>query len=186
MAHVLAFVGMPGSGKGTCTDYLDSKGYPVVHFGQMIVEEVEARGQEVNEQNERVVREELREKEGKDVFAKRVAQRCAEHIADGHETVVIDGLYSWTEQKALREKFGTDLLLIAVYTPKKLRYERVATREYRPLTNEEAESRDIAEIENLEKGGPIAFADHLLHNTDTPEHLKAEVDELFAELEIEI
>ena len=41
---------------------------------------------------------------------------------------------------------------------------RLSKRKIRPLTEEEARSRDISEIENLHKGGPIAMADFLVVN----------------------
>jgi dephospho-CoA kinase len=50
-----------------------------------------------------------------------------------------------------------------------IRYPRLAGRPVRPLTAEEAASRDKSEIENLNKGGPIAMADYVIpneHNLD--------------------
>jgi len=78
--------------------------------------------------------------------------------------VVLDGLYSWDELVILKEKLGDKLNVIAIIADRKLRYSRLNIREIRPLTNEEAEARDIAEIENLAKGGPIAMADYFLLN----------------------
>src|SRR3989344_579720 len=89
--------------------------------------------------------------------------------------VIADGLYSWSEYKFLKEKFGKYLILIAVYATPSLRYERISKRvipkndnnlRYRPFTKREAESRDYAEIENLEKGGPIAMAEYTIMNTE--------------------
>lgn len=167
---------MPGSGKGTCTDYLAAKGYEMIHFGNIVTQdEIPRRGLELNEANEKLVREDLRAKGGKGVLAKMVIEKI-ENI--NKEVVVLDGLYSWTEYKILNEKYGKNLVLIAVYTPKNERYERLQTREYRPLSEDEATSRDIAEIENLEKGGPIAYSDHLIQNTGTPQDLTDQVDQL--------
>ena len=45
-----------------------------------------------------------------------------------------------------------------------IRYKRLESREVRPLTNIESESRDIAEIENIAKAGPIAYADYYILN----------------------
>ena len=45
-----------------------------------------------------------------------------------------------------------------------VRKQRLSSREVRPLTPEQVDSRDKAEIENLEKGGPIAKADYFILN----------------------
>ena len=66
------------------------------------------------------------------------------------------------------------MTVVAVYAPPKTRYQRLAKRKlakkdtdlrHRPFTPSEAEKRDYAELENLEKGGPIAMADYTLTNT---------------------
>ena len=65
----------------------------------------------------------------------------------------------------------------------RLRYARLADRSERPLTAEEAQRRDYQEIENLEKGGPIALADFTLLNNDAPDALLASLDALIARLD---
>ena len=78
--------------------------------------------------------------------------------------VVIESLYSWEEFKIIKDKFGDAFKLLTIYTTKELRYERLSKRPFRPLTNEESMSRDISEIEKLDKGGPIAYTDYLIMN----------------------
>ena len=59
------------------------------------------------------------------------------------------------------------LIVVAIHSDKALRYERLAQRKFRPLTKTEVDRRDYTEIENIEKGGPIAIADyHILNNGD--------------------
>src|SRR4029077_20474023 len=95
--RVVAFVGMPGSGKGTCTDYLHTTyNWPVVHFGNMVYEEVQRRGLD-NIRAETFVREDMRAQEGKAVLAKHAARKADEYAATGNQTIVFDGLYSWSE-----------------------------------------------------------------------------------------
>lgn len=178
---VIAFVGMPGSGKGTCTDYLHNKyGYPVVHFGNMVYEEVHRRGLD-NVKDEKFVREDMRAKEGPAVLAKHAAKKAEEYLAGGDDVVVFDGLYSWSEFKFLSEKFGDDIIVIAITAPRILRYSRILARKdsHRKYTSpDQIRERDIAEIENLEKGGPIAFADYTLVNDKTPEDLLRGLDNI--------
>ena len=101
-----------------------------------------------------------------------------------HGSIVIDGLYSFSEYKLLVNKLGAPLVLIAIAAPRHLRYQRLATRAERPLTAREASDRDIQEIEKLEKGGPIAIADYTLINDDTPVTLLAQLDALLGSLAI--
>ena len=43
---------------------------------------------------------------------------------------------------------------------------RLSKRKIRPFTKEEAIKRDISEIENIAKAGPIAYADYSVINND--------------------
>jgi dephospho-CoA kinase len=86
-----------------------------------------------------------------------------EKEATTHDSIVLDGLYSWEEYKYLKEKYPM-LTLLCIYASPKTRQERLSTRTVRPLTVEESIARDTAEIENLNKGGPIAIADSLIVN----------------------
>jgi dephospho-CoA kinase len=180
---VIAVVGMPGSGKGTCTDYLAEKyGWPVVHFGNMVYEEVQRRGLH-NVKDEAFVREDMRKVEGKAVLAKHVARKAHAHHKEAKDVVVLDGLYSWSEYKHLAKEFSDDLVVIAVAAPKKLRRQRVLDRKdsHRKYTLGQLITREIAEIENLEKGGPIAYADYTIVNDETPEKLLEKLEKILQE-----
>src|SRR4030042_2074652 len=166
---IIATVGMCGSGKSVAGERLEQLGFAKVYFGGLTIDEVKRRNLEVNEKHERAVREELRRTHGMGAFALLSLPKVEAFLAEG-KRVLIDGLYSFSEFKILKEKYGDDLLVIAVFTPRKLRYERLRIREVRPLTFGEAVSRDYSEIENIEKGGPIALADHtILHDGTQPE-----------------
>lgn len=178
--NIIALVGMPGSGKGTCTDYLQEKyGWPVIHFGNMVYDEVQRRGLD-NVGDEIFVREDMRAKEGPAVLAKHVAQNVEDYFVDGRNIVVLDGLYSWTEYKFLAEKFGKNLVIVAVAAPKNIRRQRVLNRKdaHRKYTLKQLVEREVAEIENLEKGGPIAYADYTIVNVNTPEQMIADLENI--------
>ncbi len=180
--QVVTLVGMPGAGKSFAVDYLVKKGLPSVYFGGEILEELKKRGLEVNETNEKIVREDVRAAEGKEAFAKRIIKKIEDLAAQGHNKVVADGLYSWTEYKAFKDYFGERAIIIAVTAARKTRHERLANRAQRPLTDKEVTAREYAEIENLEKGGPIANADYTIVNDSTPEKLLEELDKILKEL----
>jgi dephospho-CoA kinase len=175
----LVVVGMCGSGKSSVAAYLKRQGWPVVRFGDITIRELERRGLAVCEANERRVRQELRAEHGMDAYAKMLLPTIRDHLARG--PVVLDGLYSWSEYKYLLGNLQERLLVVAVVAPRKLRYARLASRPERPLSPEEAFSRDLAEIETLEKGGPIAMADETILNTGSLEQLEQAVEVIIRE-----
>ena len=180
---IIAVVGMSGSGKSVVVDHLTSKGYPKVYFGGMILKEMEKRGIEITAENEKEFREMIRAKEGKDWVVKQVIAEVKDLISAGQKRIVLDGVYSWTEYKLIKHEFPGVVTFLAVMTTKKLRYARVAERVVRPLNTQEIQMRDAAEIENLEKGGPIVAADYFVLNNGTMDDLKERVDEVLKEIE---
>jgi dephospho-CoA kinase len=160
--RTLALVGMPGSGKTLCAAHLEQQGYFQFRFGGIVVDEVVRRGWAINPENERTVREEFRQADGMAAIALR-ALPLLQSALQTRKSIVIDGLYSFSEYKLLRQQLD-GLVVVAIAAPRHLRYQRLSQRPERPLTPEEAERRDWQEIENLEKGGPIAIADYTLLN----------------------
>lgn len=173
---IVAFVGLTGSGKSTAVDYLTDKGFPKVYFGGIVLDEVKKRGLELTQENEQPIREELREKEGKDFVVKRIISQIHNLVNAGQHRIVADGLYTWTEYKALKHEFPGEMTVVAVVTPKHERKTRMAKRPIRPLTSEQVDQRDWAEIENIEKGGPIAIADYFVHNDRDIDWLHEQLD----------
>lgn len=183
---VICFVGMPGAGKSVCVDFLKAKGLPSVYFGGITIDEVKRRGLEVNEANEKFVREDIRAKEGKGAMAVRILKQVEELFEAGDNFVVADGLYGWTEYKIFKESFEDRAVIIAVVAPRALRHSRLATRPLRPLTSEEATARDYAEIENLEKGGPIANADYYIENAGSINHVHEQMERILKDAAIQL
>lgn len=182
---ILAIVGMSGSGKSVLVDYLTEKGYPKVYFGGMIYKEMEKRGIPRTEdgESEKKFREEIRETEGKDWVVRQVIAETRDLIAAGQKRIVLDGVYSWTEYRLLKHEFPKALTFIAVVVDKKLRYERVAVRPGRAFDGNAIRERDRSEIENLEKGGPIAAADYYILNNGSIDDCNARLDEILREIE---
>ena len=96
---------------------------------------------------------------------------------------MLDGVYSWTEYVTLKKEFPGELTFVALVLPKKLRYRRVAERPERPFNHTEIMERDRSEIENLEKGGPIAAADYYILNDGTIEETNVKIDKILEEIE---
>ena len=182
---ILAIVGMSGSGKSVVVDHLTDKGYPKVYFGGMIYKEMEKRGIERTEdgESEKNFREMIRETEGKDWVVRQVIEETKDLISAGQKRIILDGVYSWTEYKTLKHEFPGSLTFLAVVVDKKLRYARVAERPGRSFDAAAIRERDRSEIENLEKGGPIAAADYYVLNNGTVEEMTDRVDKILKEIE---
>lgn len=179
---VIAAVGMCGTGKSVLTQYIEKNyKFKSIYFGGFILEEVKRRGLEINSANEKTVREDLREKDGLDAVAKLAVNRINAFLADG-ENVIIDGLYSFSEYVFLKEKLTKPLVLIAIHSTKRLRYQRLGIREIRPLTPQQVDERDYMEIKNIEKAGPIAIADFHIINDGNFQDLYKHIDTVFNEI----
>lgn len=174
MHRVLAIVGMAGSGKSEIAKVFEQRGYGRIRFGDITDEEVKRRGLELNEENERRVRESLRKEYGMAAYAVLNAARINKVL--NTSSVIVDGLYSWEEYVLLSQRYGPNFKVLAVYTSPETRYERLASRKERGLTPEEARQRDYAEIANLNKGGPIAMANFTIVNETTLDELKKETE----------
>jgi dephospho-CoA kinase len=179
---ILAFVGLTGAGKSTAVEYFTEKGFPKVYFGGVILDAMTEAGLEHTQENEKPFREELRQKYGKDVVANRIVEQIHRLADAGQHRIIADGIYTWTEYKILKKAFPGELTVVAVVAPRHLRYHRLAQRPLRPLTSAEAYDRDQAEIENLEKGGPIAIADHFIINNGSIETFDKQLDALAEEV----
>ena len=180
MKKVVAVVGMTGSGKSEVSRLFEENGFFRIRFGDVTDEEVKKRGLELNEANERYVRELLRKRHGMAAYAKLNQPRI--DTALKHSDVVVDGLYSWEEYTSLKTCYGDKFRVVAIWSSPKTRYARLSRRASRPLTIEEAASRDRAEIENLNKGGPIALADFTIINESSLANLRQQAKRILAEL----
>ena len=174
MNKAVAVVGMCGSGKSVLCKYFTDLGWDSVYFGGVAVSQLVRNNIPVNEANEREIRERLRRELGMGAFAIILKDEITDKLS--RRNVVLDGLYSWSEYLILKELLGEDLILLAVVTNSEIRKSRLARRAVRPLSAEMVDSRDVAEIENSEKGGPIAKADYYIINNGSEAELKEQFD----------
>jgi len=178
---VVAIVGMAGAGKSEVARVFEEHGFKKVRFGDITDEELKNRGLESNEENERYIRQQLRKKHGMAAYAKLNLPRIDSSLKSSN--VVVDGLYSWEEYILLKERYGRGFITVAVWASPATRHARLAHRAERPLTLEEAASRDKSEIENSNKGGPIAMADFTIVNEASLEELEKETERVLSVLE---
>lgn len=182
MPKIIAVVGMAGSGKSEAIEYLMGKyHWPKVYFGDVTFDEMNRRGLERNQANERLVRENLRNIHGEDYYAHEVIKKI--DALGKVPQVLVESFYSAAEYRVFKERFGEDFLVVAVHARPSVRYARLMTRPDRPLvTIEESEERDWAQLTRLTQGTPIALADHMIINEGSKEELCQRLDEVIKEI----
>ena len=183
MNQLIAVVGMCGSGKSIATEYLEKNGWIKLYFGGITYKLMEEAGvaRTPDGKSEKEFREKLRRDYGSECYAKFLEPEIREALKKGN--VVLDGLYSWYEYKYLIERFP-NLKLICVVVDKALRYDRIAHRVDRPWAKEDTIYRDISEIENLAKGGPIAYSDYFLFNNGSLEDYHKRLLEILEDIKM--
>ena len=178
MGKIIAIVGMCGSGKSVACDYLENLGYKKVYFGGVTMDKLKESGLEITPDNEKMMREKLRQDLGMGAYAKVLLPKIKELSINNN--VVLDGLYSWDELVILNNEFK--MTTIVVVADKKLRYERLKKRVVRPFSKSDAIKRDVSEIENIAKAGPIAYADYYIFNNGTINDFHNRLAEILSDL----
>lgn len=170
----VAIVGLPGSGKTVAADFFRSHNFTVLRFGDATDRGLKELGLPLTEVNERKYREDIRAELGMAAMAIKIEPRIREAEKTA-SAIALDGMRSWEEYVYLKDKFP-GLIVLSIYASPKVRYARLASRAIRPLSEVESKTRDHAEIEKLNSGGPIALADYVIKNEGTPSDLEADLE----------
>jgi dephospho-CoA kinase len=159
---------MPGAGKSTAGQALESLGALRIVMGDIIREETKRRGLQPNQENTGKVMRELREKFGEAA----VAELCLQKIlASGERFVMVDGIRSVAEAEAFRK--AGDFLLVAIHASRQRRFHLLKERGRSddPILWDAFISRDEREL-GIGLGRAIALADEVVSNEhSTPEDL---------------
>lgn len=176
---ILAFVGLPASGKSEGSKISRDMGITVVVMGEVVREEVEKRGLLPTDENVGNVANDLRKAEGDDAIAKRCIPRIKEKNTN---LIVVDGIRSMAEVERFKEVFSDDFKLIRTETQLEKRYHRIKKR---------GRSDDIYDLDELinrdkrELGWGLKeamnSADVVLENEDTLKNFQDRVRETLEE-----
>jgi|SRR5581483_566075 len=181
-SKLLAIVGMPGAGKSEVIKTLGNRGIPCIRFGEQTDVGLREKGLPITPENEQRYREAIRKELGMAAYAIKAEEKI-KHMLSILQVVAIDGLYSWEEYLYIKERFP-QLFVVAVIAEPEVRYTRLKNRSVRPFSPEEAAKRDIAEIENLHKAGPIAIADYFIENNGQLLQLQEKIEALLERLKL--
>ena len=172
---IIAFVGMPGSGKSAAADVARDLKIPVVVMGDVIRDEAARRGLPPTDRNLGAVGNDLREKEG----PASIAARCLAKIrATGAPVVVVEGIRSRSEVDLFR-KSSNGFQLIEVYVPDEIRLARIASRGRSDDANHQDLARAVADRDARElswgMGDAIRAADLRIENSGGVEEFRGRV-----------
>ncbi len=181
---VIAFTGMPCSGKGVTQDYLKTKGIDAVVMSDAVKDEILSKGIELNNKNFREYATNLRKEKGMDI----VARMCLPNVRKIHDgangaAVLIDGVRSYEEVELFRKEFADDFVLVSVFAPPKMRFERAVKRGKSSdmKTWEEFEWRDNTEL-GWGLGKVMALSSHVVDNSGTMDELHGRLDALISKV----
>jgi len=157
---IVCLTGMPGAGKSTIAEGLQSKGYKVINMGNAVREEAKNRNLESTRENLGKLMLELREKNGPGAIAELVKPQIESSTAN---VILIDGVRSNDEIQVLR-KFGTvKLLAVHASTDTRFNFLQKRGRSDDPQTKEHFKERDNREM-SVGISNSIALSDYAISN----------------------
>ena len=174
--RIIAFVGMPASGKSEASRVAQRRGIPVIVMGDAVRKEAERCGLDPSDVNIGGLADQLRAAEGMDAIAKRCVPAIRKLYGTA-DTVVIDGIRGLIEVDRFRHEFGDDFMLIAVIAPIDIRLKRISGRRRSDAITsmESLNARDEREM-RWGIGEAIASADQVIQNTGTLDQFREAVE----------
>lgn len=186
---IIGLTGTISSGKGVVAEFLKSKDMVYLSLSDEVREEARNRKIELTRENLQNLGNEMREREGKGVLAKRVIKKIK---SQKYSKAVVDGIRNPEEVNELRKL--SKFFLVAVDAPREIRFKRMASRnrESDPKTWEEflkIDNRDFGQNEaasGQQVGKCMEMADFKIVNDLTIDKFNEKVNGLIKEIERKI
>ncbi len=180
---VIAFTGMPASGKSFASEYL-KKDFPVVRMGDLVWEETEKRGLDLTGENVGKVADGERKDHHFGIWAERTVERINRDHAE-RNAVIIDGLRGKAELEVFEDKLGADFILVAIHASPQTRYERLMGRNRvdDDLNWDAFAARDDREL-SWGLGDTIALAEIMFVNEGEQRDLEHALEQLMAYVQL--
>ncbi|MBI2183777.1 MAG: AAA family ATPase [Thaumarchaeota archaeon] len=159
---IVCITGMPGAGKSTACEAVQSLGFVRVNMGDVVREETTRRNLPANDVNVGALMLELRKTAG----TRAIADLCVSKIRKSDDSrIVIDGVRSMDEVEVFRSEGQVFLLAIHASPARRYGYLRSRGRQDAPLSWSEFCARDMREL-SVGIGGSIALADEVVSNSN--------------------
>ena len=178
---VIAFTGLPFSGKTEAVNVARGMGINVIRIGDFVWEEVKKRDLELNDENVGKIANELRMKKGKDIWARKTIERIRK--MKNIDYLVIDGIRNSEEVDCFKKELGKDFILIAIHAPKDERIKRAISRK------RDDDVKNVEEFERRERrelswglDAVIASSDIIITNDGSLDKFKLKIKKKLDEL----
>ncbi|MCP2604720.1 AAA family ATPase [Candidatus Aminicenantes bacterium AH-873-B07] len=172
---LIGLTGPNGAGKGEAAKYFIKKSYEYFSLSDEIREELKKSGLEINRNNLIEKGNELREKFGSDILAKRVMKRIK-------DKAVIDSIRNPEEIRYFRKQGG--FILICIDAPLLLRFQRIMKRGRRESVSSlyefiKKEQEEMGDRENAQQLLTcMKMADFTIINDGTINELHKKLEEI--------
>jgi dephospho-CoA kinase len=171
---IIAFTGMPASGKSEAVQLAKDKGIPVIRMGDLVWEETKRQGKQLDDKNVGSVATNMRKKHGMDVWARRTVEKI--HSLKKASHLVIDGVRNMEEIEYFKKELGLDFFVVAIDAPDELRRKRAIAR---GRTDDSKDLKDLDERDKREISWGlqkvIADADIVTPNNGSLEEFRKQV-----------
>ena len=175
---IIAFTGLPFSGKSEAVKIAKEKNIPFIRMGDMVWEETKKQRLELNDKNVGTIANNMRNKYGMDIWAIKTIEKIKK--IKNTNILVIDGVRNFEEVETFKKKLGDDFLLVAIQVSDKLRYKRAMSRDRKD------DSKDLAKIKERDNreiswglNTVIASADMIISNEGSLEELHNKIKQVF-------
>ena len=178
MVKIIAFAGMPFSGKSEAVRIAKDYNIPVIRMGDMVWKETKNQGLELNDKNVGTIANDMRKSHGMNIWAKRTLEKI-KSMKDT-KLLVIDGIRNIEEIETFEKELGKNFVVVAVQVSDELRHQRAMDRD------REDDSKDLNLIKERDKrelswglGNVIASADIIISNEDGIEDFQHKIKNIF-------
>ena len=180
---IIAFTGMPCSGKSVAVEIAKDLGIPVIRMGDAVWEETENRGLSLTDEHVGNVANEMRQKHGMDVWAQKTVEKI--ESLGSPECIVIDGVRNSEEIAYFYNSLGTSFVVIAIRASEYIRQQRAL---YRKRVDDASNPEDLKQRDEREirwgLNEVITNADIEIVNEGTLDEFTQTVKEIFQVFEM--
>ncbi|MEF8879349.1 MAG: AAA family ATPase [Candidatus Thermoplasmatota archaeon] len=174
---VIAFTGMPCSGKTEAVKVAKQMGLPVIRMGDLVWEEVKDRDLELTNENVGDIANKMRDKHGLEIWAKRTLEKIRQ--MEKTDVLVIDGIRNIEEIEFFEEELEEKFILIAIEASDEIRHKRAMKR------GRKDDAKNLEKIKDRDKREQgwgieevITAADTVVYNEEGIKQFRDEIREI--------